>query len=99
MRRPACMDDAEWELWRRASDAALIHRIVSPCVECLPDFAAEMRVIGRCDGTPGDPFVPVELAGRGVRYPTAEARVLALRQTWRECARRYRQRTRSVPVQ
>ena len=97
MRRPACMDDDEWALWRDANSASPLNhaRLESPCVECLPAFAVEMRAEERCDGEPGepgDPFVTVPLNGRGRAYATAEMRVAALRQTWRDCARRHRMR-------
>ena len=92
------MDDAEWELWREAN--ALTQRgraqLDSPCPDCLPAFATEMRALDRCDGEPGvSRILPtITLVGRGSRpgYATEADRRVALRQTWRECARRYRER-------
>lgn len=47
--RPACMDDDEYAGWTRLNVAS---RTASPCDDCLAGFAADMRAIGRCDGTP-----------------------------------------------
>ena len=56
------MDDDEWALWRDANAASPLNhaRLESPCVECLPAFAAEMRAEDRCDGEPGGLPVMVE---------------------------------------
>lgn len=51
--RPACMDPDEYALWRDgrglASDR---HGVGRPCSDCTLGFAAEMRAVGRCNGTP-----------------------------------------------
>jgi len=93
MRRPACIDDDEWALWRAANEApaALTSWAESPCIDCLPGFAAEMRDAGRCDGTPGVGRVlpTITLIGRGYPgYASEEERRIARRQTWRERSRR-----------
>ena len=49
------MTDDEWTLWQEGI-AALSWpqlRLLSPCFDCLPAFAAEMRKVDRCDGRPG----------------------------------------------
>ena len=52
--RPACMDAAEYAGWQ-AINSTITTRVntQSPCADCIPDFAAEMRDTGECDGTPG----------------------------------------------
>lgn len=57
---PLCMSDAEWRAWQalnpfyskhnplvRKSDVA-----ARPCADCPLGYAAEMRALGRCNGTP-----------------------------------------------
>lgn len=39
--KPACMDRSEYEHWRQG-----VSRI--PCRDCTREYAAEMRVDGRC---------------------------------------------------
>lgn len=61
-RIPACMDADEYALWARGNGVAtgtkngarvFTGRAESPCDDCPLGYAAEMRAIGRCDGTPG----------------------------------------------
>ncbi len=51
---PACMESDELAGWQGASAMAQRHgsRPVLPCQDCLSSFAAEMRAVGRCNGTP-----------------------------------------------
>lgn len=49
---PLCMDDVEWRLWKDA-DVKSLHPVYRPCAECPLSFAAEMRAIARCNGSPG----------------------------------------------
>lgn len=57
IRRTACLDDREWELYLEAATAPRLTRaapmVASPCYDCLKPFADEMRAVGRCDGAPG----------------------------------------------
>lgn len=54
--QPACMDQDEAADWRRHNARLTIGRAKRPCADCLLGYAAEMRSIGRCNGTPmGDP--------------------------------------------
>ena len=47
------MDADELAGWHLFNDRAKgSGHVTHPCVDCLPGFAAEMRSIGRCDGTP-----------------------------------------------
>ena len=51
--RPPCMMPGELARW---SEANLLfvgsRRALSPCLDCTPTFAVEMRLEGRCNGTP-----------------------------------------------
>ena len=51
---PACMEPdelADWQVFNgRVTSKRERARI--PCHDCLPEFAAEMRAAGRCNGTP-----------------------------------------------
>lgn len=50
---PACMDADELAGWHLFNDRAKgSSHVTLPCADCLPGFAAEMRSIGRCNGTP-----------------------------------------------
>ena len=51
---PACLDDddlAGWSLFNQRITGP--GRATSPCADCTPAFADEMRPLGRCNGTPG----------------------------------------------
>lgn len=51
--RAACMSDEEWTAWSESNERLVGKaHAVSPCVDCLPSFAAEMRADGRCNGVP-----------------------------------------------
>jgi hypothetical protein len=79
-----CATDAEWRGWsaynRRTAKPARF-----PCVDCTPEFAAEMWTVGRCDGSPGMTTRPrppfVGRRGRVVLDPTI--RVERRRASWR----------------
>jgi len=51
---PLCMDADELARWQEMRDRSTSSsdRATLPCADCLPKFAAEMRSIGRCNGTP-----------------------------------------------
>ena len=52
--RVLCMTPDEWTAWSAAN--ALVQpqiRAGRPCTDCTPLFAATMRAIWRCSGTPG----------------------------------------------
>jgi len=54
MRRPACMDDAEFALWDEGNARLLVmFRASTPCRDCIPLFHADMVAGGMCDGVPG----------------------------------------------
>jgi len=52
---PACMTPDELAAWStaNASITSLSNRARRPCVDCTLGYAAEMRVAGSCNGTPG----------------------------------------------
>jgi hypothetical protein len=52
---PLCLDAGEWALWRRTNNTAWGHMgmVARPCADCPIGFAADMRAVGRCNGTPG----------------------------------------------
>lgn len=52
---PHCMSPEEFELWSaaNASITATGSRVGRPCADCPVAYAADMRLIGRCNGTPG----------------------------------------------
>lgn len=56
MKKPACMDEAEWLVWSD-TNAKLwgLTRADSPCRDCTPLFHADMIDGGMCDGTPLPP--------------------------------------------
>ena len=64
---PLCMEPDELARWQemqvRSRDLT-----ARPCADCLAGFAAEMRAVGRCNGTPAgveeDPMEPTPLAAR-----------------------------------
>lgn len=66
---PACMEPDELAGWQalNAQVAASV-RAARPCEDCLPDFAAEMRALGCCNGAPG-----------GGASPPAESGTISLR--------------------
>jgi hypothetical protein len=47
---PLCMDAEDLEGWRRLNRGG--SRARRPCEDCPLDFAAEMRLLGRCNGSP-----------------------------------------------
>ena len=52
---PACMAEDEYEAWlfmNRATATARAVAVTRPCVDCTLGYAAEMRAVGRCNGTP-----------------------------------------------
>jgi hypothetical protein len=88
--RAACMTDDERELWGCPTP---------PCVDCPIAFAADMRLVGRCNGSPRialpAPLLPAGpkrlwIGGRGHGYATEAERLEARRRTWRESSRRRR---------
>ncbi len=50
--RPACMDAEEYADWTARNRSAGAEKAATPCHDCLPGFAADMRSEGRCNGTP-----------------------------------------------
>lgn len=50
-----CMSAAEWDTWMRANAVPSLRssRAPGPCADFSPAFAATMRAIYRCNGTPG----------------------------------------------
>lgn len=53
--RAACMDDDEWAHWVSTNPTSMQESELAPrpCTDCPLGFAAEMRALGRCNGTPG----------------------------------------------
>ena len=52
--RVLCMTPAEWAAWDSANRLVQPQiRSGRPCVDCNATFAATMRAIWRCNGTPG----------------------------------------------
>jgi hypothetical protein len=46
------MEPDDWAYWQRTNP--LVHGFAPrPCSDCPADFAAEMRALGKCNGTPG----------------------------------------------
>ena len=61
--KPACMNPAEYERWTFWNQRIVVqHEMAStPCQDCQdPEYVAEMRAEGRCDGVPGSRVAPVE---------------------------------------
>jgi hypothetical protein len=79
MTQPACMTDAEYDLWSRSIRYAPAG---TPCLDCPLAFAEAMRVEGCCNGRPG------RHNGRPVLYASDEERRVAKRRQWRESAAR-----------
>ena len=56
---PPCMSKEEFDRWSETNRSTALqgraHQAVSPCEDCTPAFAEEMRRAGRCDGWPGTP--------------------------------------------
>lgn len=65
MTRPACMSEDEHAAWLDANESVMATRskASSPCVDCTPAFAAEMRLIDSCDGEPRVEPEPVPRTG------------------------------------
>lgn len=78
--RPPCMDPAEWERWLELATPLVRRR---PCYDCTPDFAAQMRAAGRCEGEPAtEP--PYHSAGGRTSTPQSRARVAEARRLFTE---------------
>lgn len=79
--------------WDRFNRQAKEHRLVTlPCVDCTPEFAAEMEAAYRCNGFPGaatPPRPPFQPNRRVVSYPAAE-RLERRRASWRAYRARLR---------
>jgi hypothetical protein len=75
------MSEDEWSDWQRHNQSMGSGRAKRPCEDCLLGFAAEMRLEGRCNGTPaGDHTEPEEEELPVTRKPavwTPEARAAA----------------------
>jgi len=53
--KPKCMTDEDyrrWQLWNNRV-VTMSEMAQSPCQDCMPDFAREMRAIDMCNGRPG----------------------------------------------
>ena len=51
---PACMDADELIAWTESNARVNgTSRAATPCADCTLGYAAEMRAVGRCNGTPG----------------------------------------------
>ena len=94
-----CMSAAERTEW-----AAMLKRIRRdvrpvrlPCVDCLPEFAAEMAALYRCNGYPGMASVP-KTSSVGVRgHPQPLAiRAERRRASWRAYRARARAKARAT---
>lgn len=50
----ACMDPDEWEVWQDTNRrlTSFGDQATRPCDDCTLGFAADMRALGRCNGTP-----------------------------------------------
>ena len=88
----------ELAAWSEANER-LRNPVKSACLDCPMAFALEMRAAGCCNGEPGVIGRPridqprVAYTGRRgpfKRYATAEDRVMARRQQWREYQSRRR---------
>lgn len=80
---PACMTRAELDSWREVA-GYVNNGTADPCTDCLPDWAAEMRAEGRCNGIPGlirkasrKPETPERIRGR-LFYITQRCRALGI---------------------
>lgn len=50
---PLCMEEDEWADWQRYNPKiASTDRAERPCADCPVEYAAEMRIAGRCNGVP-----------------------------------------------
>lgn len=58
---PSCMDAEEWADWRARNPTHIPGTVARPCEDCLLGFAADMRALGRCNGTPGGAAVDEEI--------------------------------------
>ena len=89
-RRPLCMDDEEWDGWQAGNRVQPMQgQAGSPCEDCLPGFALEMRAVSRCDGIPTgvvdeDPPLPAIVRRRHARNRPSKARSEANRRAWAE---------------
>lgn len=51
---PLCMDGDEYSSWREMNlRVAKNSQATRPCADCPLGYAAEMRAVGRCNGSPG----------------------------------------------
>jgi len=86
------MTAGEWRVWalydRRTARPGLL-----PCADCLSGFAAEMRAVGLCTGSPGMTRFPYPVV---VLTRSTRAQPLAIRQERRRASwRAYRARVRA----
>ena len=84
MERP-CMEPEELRLWREQADYIRAGwsaaNTIDPCFDCTLAFSHEMRLVGRCNGTPGEAIATAPL--RPISERRREANRLAARR-WRE---------------
>ena len=50
-----CMEAEESASWRFLNRRTMQANAATPCWDCTEGFAAEMRSLGLCDGSPGEP--------------------------------------------
>jgi hypothetical protein len=79
------MTNGEYVLWEMSRQVLGRQQPRSPCLDCTPDWEAEMRDINRCDRPPF-------LVGRPRKGRHSER----TRAVWRENARAYRARKREA---
>lgn len=51
--RPRCMSDEEYASWAEKNAPMTSGKAARPCADCPLGYAADMRAVGRCNGTPG----------------------------------------------
>lgn len=85
MVKPACMTPEEYAAWSQTNGQLRV-KAGSPCFDCLPTFAAEMRAVDSCDGE-------IQRTGTPPVYP-ATPHQLRLRELWRAASQRRRERAR-----
>jgi hypothetical protein len=82
---PACMEPDELAAWEEMRDRSTAYhdRTARPCHDCLAGFAAEMRAIGRCNGTPAGFEEDPEMDAPATPPPPDRCRSpIAWRSTW-----------------
>ena len=100
---PDCMTDREFLLWQRANWHISDHRLRAsrPCLDCPMAFADEMRLAGRCNGTPKREAPSKHDPRRLLQWRQAQARKragLRVRRSPAEVAE-LRERVRSIRAQ